>query len=88
MKFVSNLNDDQQENGKEMINQGMNSNIAVQTEQQKQEKLFFFGKDFYWLLFSSFFQNGKENEKFLAFVPARVANRQQLQANMYNQQGN
>jgi hypothetical protein len=35
MKFVSNLNDDQQENGKEMINQGMNSNIAVQTEQQK-----------------------------------------------------
>jgi hypothetical protein len=34
-KFVSNLNDNQQENGKEMINQGMTSNIAVQTEQQK-----------------------------------------------------
>jgi len=35
MKFVSNNNDNQQENGKEMINEGMISNTAVQTEQQK-----------------------------------------------------
>jgi hypothetical protein len=40
------------------------------------------------LLFSLFVQNGKENEGIFAFVPSRVANRQQLQANMNQQQGN
>jgi len=87
MKLVSNLNDNQQENGKEMINEGMTLTTTIQTEQQKYEKLIF-SNDFYWLIFSSFFQNGKENEKVFAFVPARVANRQQLLASINNQQGN
>jgi hypothetical protein len=44
-------------------------------------------KDFYGLIFSSLSQNTQDNEHVFAFIPARVANRQQLQANMNNQQG-